>query len=61
MAAADPLDDLMTAATAAVDLPLEADWRPAVKANLAVTLQHAALVGEFSLPDDAEPAPVFKA
>jgi hypothetical protein len=61
MAAADPLDDFMTAAAAALNLPLEADWRPAVKTNLAVTLTHAALVGEFSLPDDAEPAPVFEA
>jgi len=61
MAAADPLDDFMTAAAAALDLPLEDDWRPAVKANLAVTLKHAALVGEFSLPDGAEPAPVFEA
>jgi hypothetical protein len=29
--------------------------------NLQVTLRHAALVGEFALPDDAEPAPVFEA
>ena len=34
---------------------------PAVKANLEVTLKHAAIVAEFKLPDDAEPAPVFKA
>ena len=37
------------------------DWQPAVKANLEVTLKHAALVAEFELPDDAEPAPVFTA
>ncbi len=61
MAAADPLEDFMTVAAAVLDLPLEPGWRPAVKANLAVTLKHAALVGEFSLPDDAEPAPVFEA
>ena len=29
--------------------------------NLEVTLRLAALVEEFPLPDDAEPAPVFKA
>ena len=34
---------------------------PAVRANLRVTLAQAALVGEFALPDEAEPAPVFKA
>ncbi len=61
MAASDPLDDFLAAAAAALDLPLEADWQPAVKANLAVTLKHAALVGEFPLPDAAEPAPVFQA
>jgi hypothetical protein len=32
-----------------------------VKANLEVTLRHADMVAEFGLPDDAEPAPVFKA
>jgi hypothetical protein len=61
MAAPDPLDDFLAAAAAALDLPLEADWRPAVKANLAVTLKHAALVEAFPLPDAAEPAPVFEA
>ena len=61
MAVSDPLDDFVAAAAAALDLPLEADWGPAVKANLAVTLKHAALVGEFALPDATEPAPVFEA
>ena len=57
----DPLDDFLNAAAQALDLPLEEAWKPAVKANLAVTLQHAALVAEFPLPDEAEPAPVFRA
>ena len=57
----DKLDDFITAAAAALDLPLEAAWKPAVKANLEVTLKHAALVAEFALPDEAEPAPIFKA
>lgn len=61
MTTADPLDAFLTAAAAALELPLEPDWRPAVKANLAVTLQHAALVGEFVLPNAAEPAPMFEA
>ena len=34
---------------------------PAVRGNLAVTLRLAALVSAFTLPDDADPAPVFKA
>jgi len=57
----DPLDDFIDAAARALALPLEPVWRPAVKANLEVTLRQAALVSEFALPDDAEPAPVFRA
>ena len=32
-----------------------------IKANLQVTLRLAAMVAEFELPDEAEPAPVFEA
>ena len=59
--ATDPLDRLVDAAADALGLPLDPAWRPAVKGNLAVTLQHAALVTAFALPDEAEPAPVFEA
>ena len=55
------LDEFIVTAAAALDLPLEDAWRPAVKANLEVTLRHAAAVADFKLPDDAEPAPVFEA
>jgi hypothetical protein len=44
-----------------LDLPLDSRWMPAIQSNLSVTLGHAALVAEAELPDDAEPAPVFKA
>jgi hypothetical protein len=57
----DPLDQLIDAAAAALDLPVEPAWKPAVKANLRVTLRLAKLFGDFPLPDDAEPAPVFVA
>jgi hypothetical protein len=57
----DPLDTFIDAAAQALELPLEPAWRPAVKANLLVTLRQAALVSEFTLPDDAEPAPIFRA
>ena len=56
-----PLDDFIDAAARALDLPLESQWRAAVKANLQVTLRQGALVTEFALADDAEPAPVFRA
>ncbi len=57
----DPLDDLIEAAARAFDLPVEPNWKAAVKTNLQVTLRHGAHVAEFKLPDDAEPAPVFAA
>ena len=58
---ADKLDDFIDAAAAALDLPLEPAWKGAVKANLEVSLRHAAACVDFPLPDEAEPAPIFKA
>jgi hypothetical protein len=57
----EPLDHFIDAAARMLDLPLEPEWRAAVKANLQVTLRQGALVAEFALPDDAEPTPVFRA
>jgi len=59
--AASSLDDFITAAAAALDLPLERAWLPAVRANLEVSLKLGNMVAEFPLPDAAEPAPIFKA
>jgi len=61
MTSHDPLDDLIDAAAAALALPLEPAWKPAVRRHLEVTFRLAKLVEEFELPDDAEPAPVFRA
>jgi hypothetical protein len=57
----DPLDEFIEAAARVLEIPLDPGWKPAVKSNLEVTLKHAAAVAEFDLPDDAEPAPIFKA
>jgi hypothetical protein len=57
----DPLDDYIDAVAKALDLPIENAWRPAVRANLEVSLRLARLVDEFALPDEAEPASVFTA
>jgi hypothetical protein len=57
----DPLDDLIAAGGRALDLKIDKAWMPAVRGHLQVTLRHGALVAAFALPDDAEPAPVFKA
>jgi hypothetical protein len=57
----DPLDDYIDAVAKALGLPIENAWRPAVRANLEVSLRLARLVDEFALPDEAEPASVFTA
>jgi Protein of unknown function (DUF4089) len=59
--ATDPLDDYIDAVGSALALPIEESWRPAVKANLQVSLRLARLVDEFPLPDETEPASVFSA
>ena len=56
----DPLDAFIDAAAHALALPVEAAWKPAIRANLDVTLRLARLVDEFDLPDDIEPAPVYE-
>ena len=58
---ADPLDEYIDAVAKALGLPIENAWRPAVRANLEVSLRLARLVDEFALPDEAEPASVFTA
>jgi hypothetical protein len=58
---ADPLDDYIDAVAKALFLPVDDGWKPAVKANLEVSLRLARLVDEFVLPDETEPASVFTA
>lgn len=55
------LDAFIVAGAKAMGIPLEPAWMPAIRANLGVTLAHGATVGGFPLPDEAEPAPVFRA
>ncbi len=59
--AAPPLDDFITAAAKALELPFDPAWQPAIKANLEVSLKLGNMVAEFPLPDAAEPAPIYKA
>jgi len=58
---AESLDDYIDAVTKALALPVDDAWRPAVRANLEVSLRLARLVDEFALPDETEPASVFSA
>ena len=57
----DHLDAYIDSAAAALGIPVDPAWKLTVRANLDVTFKFAALVGERELPDDAEPAPVFRA
>ena len=59
--AADPLDDYIDAVAKALALGIENAWRPAVKANLEVSLRLARMVDDFSLPDETEPASILTA
>jgi len=54
-----PLDDYIEAVSKALSLPIADAWKPAVRANLEVSLRMARLVDEFPLPDETEPASVF--
>ena len=58
---ADPLDDYIDAVAKALALPIDPAWKPAVRANLEVSLRLARIVDDFALPDQAEPASVFRA
>lgn len=57
----DPLDDYIDVAARMLALPVQAAWRPAIRANLEVSLRLARLVEEFPLPDETELASVFTA
>lgn len=59
--AADSIDDYIDSVAKALALPIEDAWKPAVRANLEVSLRMAKFVDEFPLPDETEPASVFVA
>lgn len=56
----DELAEFITAGAALLGIPIAPEWQPAIRAHLAACLIHATMVGEFPLPDDAEPAAVFR-
>ncbi len=58
---ATDLDDYIDAVSNALGLSIEDAWKPAVRANLEVSLRIARLVDEFVLPDETEPASVYAA
>jgi hypothetical protein len=61
MKGTDPLNDLIEPGAELFELNVEPAWKPAVRANLQVIFGQAALFMAFELPEDTEPAPIFKA
>jgi hypothetical protein len=57
----DTIDALVAASAQALALPIDPAWHGGIRLNLQLILTHAALVDEFSLADETEPAPVFSA
>ncbi len=55
------LDAMIDAAAAVLGITVAPEWRAAIRMHLAISLGHAHAVAAFVLPDDAEPAPVFRA
>jgi hypothetical protein len=57
----DDLSTLAAAGVKAMALPIEPAWQAGIAFNLQLLFKHAALIDGFALPDESEPAPVFRA
>ena len=57
----DEMDAYVRAGCAALGIPLDPAWAPEVRRNLLVVLHMAETVAAVPPPDEAEPAPVFRA
>lgn len=56
----DAINSLIVANAQVLGLTLDRSWEAGIKFNLQLILRHAALVDEFPLPDDADPAEIFR-
>ena len=59
--ARDSINALVAASARALGITLDSSWKAGVEFNLQLILSHAARLDGFTLPDDAEPAPIFHA
>jgi len=57
----DMLDMAIAVNAQMLNLTINPAWIPMVRANLEVSLRLARTVDEYALPDDHEPASIFKA
>jgi hypothetical protein len=60
-ARANNIATLVEANARALNLNIKPGWRPGVVFNLGLIMRHAALIDEFTLSDEAEMAPVYRA
>lgn len=61
MTDSNELEAWLDAGTALLGIAVAPEWRDAVLMHLRITRDLAQQVLDFPLPDDAEPAPVFRA
>ena len=61
MAEPDDRDALIDAGTRLLGIPIAPEWRAAIRLHLDISLGHANALQDFPLPDEADPAPVFRA
>ena len=54
-------DEFVTEAAASLGIAMQPEWAPEVRAHLELMLRMAEMVLAFELPDEAEPALVFRA
>ena len=58
----DPeIDAWLDASAVLLGIPIAGAWREGVRQHLRITREMAERVLDFPLPDDADPAPVFRA
>jgi len=55
------LDAFVDSGVKLLGISVDPAWRESVKANLAVILRQADAVMAVEIPDDTDPAPVFRA
>ena len=57
----DDIDVIIAAGCRVLGIPVQDEWCEAIRSHLVISLDHARHVGEFGLPEDANPAPIFTA
>jgi hypothetical protein len=54
------LDPFIDAGAAVLGIPARPEWRDSIRLHLGLSFDFGRLLLDFPLPDEAEPAPVFR-